>query len=189
MKRTLNPVLAALVAAGIAGAAVAQQQSPQQQAPQQQSAQQPAPLPQPSTTPSSALGAESKPVFVDQPVASIATGAAGPNIQHAQTVADALNAEPLMKGSKLTVVPDEKGLFLTGVTGTAQQMAKAVTIATHHGGGGPVASNISTEQVILDAGATAPDPALAMSAQEVQLADAAQQQPEQQAQAAAQARQ
>lgn len=76
----------------------------------------------------------------------------------ANAIAQALSADPELKGSKITVQPDENGtVLLTGVTRTWAQMRKAVSVATGRVGEGKVANAITTEEVFIDVANRAPD--------------------------------
>lgn len=132
----LHPMIA-LLAAGAAGIAIAQA---------------PAAPADASPPPANA----SRVAYVDEPVASTA-GGASPHAAIANTIAQALNAEPSLKGSKLSVVAEENGVLLTGVTPTVVQMAKAVNIASQQAGA-PVAHSISTEEVFIDVASMAQPP-------------------------------
>ena len=83
------------------------------------------------------------------PFASLSAGGRGPNLEIANAIVQALAAEASLKGSKLTVAPEEKVILLTGVTPTLAQMTRAVQIATGHAGQGKVINAIITEQVVM----------------------------------------
>ena len=84
--------------------------------------------------------------YVDEPVASLATGV--PANERANAVVQALNGDAALKGSKLTVAPDGEDLvYLTGVTVTRDQMKRAMEVAGT--GGGKVVNAITTEQLVI----------------------------------------
>ena len=118
-------------------------------------------------TPSTAV---TKPVFAQEPVASAATGASGPHAATANTIVEALNADRSLQGSKFSVTPGENGVLLGGVTPSLRQMAQAINLAGQHAGGATVTSIISSEEVVVDAGAVAPDPQSMVSADEASAA-------------------
>ena len=86
----------------------------------------------------------------EQPMFSIAAGAQGPNAEAAHAIVQALAAEKSLKGSKITVSPEEKRILLTGVAPTLEQAARAVQLATEHAGEGNVVNGLATEQVYVD---------------------------------------
>ena len=105
-----------------------------------------APAIQPVTTPEP-KGPEN---LVAEPTAS-AYRADGPDAERMKPIIDALNAEPSLKASKITVSPDQDVVYLTGVTNTDAQRKKAMEIATQFAGEGKVANAITTEQVVITA--------------------------------------
>jgi hypothetical protein len=113
-----------------------------------------------------AAAPEAKPTYLQESAASVSTGATGPTAAIANSIVEALNAERSLQGSKFSVVPGDKGLYLSGVTSSLWQMALAIKLAEQHGGGIPVTSAISTEEVIIDAGVVAPEPQSMVSADE-----------------------
>lgn len=88
--------------------------------------------------------------LVAEPTAS-AYRADGPDADRMKPIIDALNAEPSLKASKITVSPDQDVVYLTGVTNTEAQRKKAMEIATQFAGEGKVANAITTEQVVITA--------------------------------------
>ena len=88
--------------------------------------------------------------FVAEPVAS-ASRSSGTNADVANAIAQALNADAQLKGSKLSVVAEDNGVLLTGVTPTVKQMGRAMQVAAQAAGEASVSSVISTEEVYLDA--------------------------------------
>lgn len=118
-------------------------------------------LPEPSSTPPGPK--------VDEPVASIATGARGPHVEAANAIVQALAADPQLKQSKVTVTPEENTILLTGVTPTLAQMGRISQIAAQHAGQGKVINGINTEEVFIEPNPTG----------EVQPAQVAEQQPAQ----------
>lgn len=118
---------------------------------------------------------ENQRVFASEPVASLAGGIAG---DRGTAIVEALNADASLKGSKLTVVPGEKNILVTGVTPSLRQTAQVVNTVTQHAGDIPVASSISTEEVFLDGGRTAPDESALMTPEQLsEGAPSAQQEP------------
>src|SRR5688572_8252065 len=96
--------------------------------------------------------------YVDEPVASLATGA--PANERANAIIQALNSEATLKGSKLTVAQDGEDLvFLTGVTVTRDQMKRAMEIAGSQAGEGKVANAMTTEELVVSS--NVPPPAMA----------------------------
>lgn len=95
---------------------------------------------------------------VEEPVASVASGIPAERVQAAQGLVEALNADASLKGSKLTVVPEENGVLITGVTPSLRQMAQVVNTATQQSGGTDVKHAISTEEVVIDVGTSAANP-------------------------------
>ena len=68
----------------------------------------------------------------------------------ADSIAQALIAEPTMKDSKITVQPDENGVvLLTGVAPTEMQRIKAQDIAKAQAGEGKVINAITTEEIVM----------------------------------------
>ena len=100
------------------------------------------PLPAPTST---APGPK-----VDEPVASVATGARGPNLEAANAIVQALSADPQLKQSKVTVTPEENTILLTGVTPTLAQMGRISQIAEQHAGQGKVINGVNTEEVFIE---------------------------------------
>lgn len=90
------------------------------------------------------------PAHGDAAVVSVATGAKGPNLEVANTIAQALAADTSLKQTKVTVAPEEKGILLTGVTPSLQQMNRIVQIATQHAGEGNVKNALMTEEVFIE---------------------------------------
>jgi hypothetical protein len=123
MKPTLTLAVAAAVAAGAFSIAAAQQ-----------------PLPSPS------YRAEGP--FVSEPVASLA-GASG-DADSLKAIADALNAEPSLKNSKITVQKDGDAVLLTGTALTRAQHDKASAIAASQAGGeGKVVNAMLTSEILI----------------------------------------
>ena len=91
--------------------------------------------------------------LVAEPTAS-AYRADGPDAERLKPIIDALNAEPSLKASKITVAPDQDVVYLTGVTISDAQRKRAMEIATQFAGEGKVASAITTEQVLVTTGAS-----------------------------------
>ena len=96
----------------------------------------------------SAQAPANAPAYVEEPIASIATGA--PASERANAIAQALNADAALKGSKLTVAQDGEDLvYLTGVTVNREQMKRAMDIAGSQAGEGKVANAMTTEQLVV----------------------------------------
>jgi hypothetical protein len=102
------------------------------------------PTTQPATTPVP-KGPEN---LVAEPTAS-ASLAEGPDAERVKPIVEALNAEPSLKASKITVATDQDVVFLTGVTLSDAQRKRAMEIATQFAGEGKVANAITTEQLIV----------------------------------------
>ena len=84
--------------------------------------------------------------YVDEPIASLATGAQAN--ERTNAVVQALNADASLKGSKLTVAPDGDDLvYLTGVTVTRDQMKRAMELAGS--GEGKAVNAITSEQLVI----------------------------------------
>lgn len=135
MKARIRHTLAALLAAGAIPSAFAQ-------------AAQPTPVPPP------------EPTFTAEPAASTST-TAGVDGPIADAIARELNADPSMKGAKITVQPVEDGIVLTGATSTYAQVVRASEVARAHAGEGQVANVIQTDEIVLDA----PQPPVAVEVQ------------------------
>jgi len=82
--------------------------------------------------------------LVDEPVASVSRSDA-----IADAIAQELNADASLKHSKITVQPDESGVFLSGSTVTDAQARRAIQIATAHAGQGKVSSGILSSEIVL----------------------------------------
>ena len=100
--------------------------------------------------------------FVEEPVAST-SGGKGANVELANAIAAALNADASLKRSKLTVVSEENGILITGVTPTVAQMAQAARLAGQHAGDANVSSVITTEEVLIDSAGNTPPAAATLS--------------------------
>jgi hypothetical protein len=135
MKLRLCHAIAAALAAGATSLAFAQAapQSTQATLADFQPAEPTsAPAVTPAWTPSQPL-APSTMTFVQEPVASLSK-TDGADAEIAKSIADALNAEPTMKNSKITVQPDNGTFTLTGVVPTREQVKKAGEIAKQMAG-------------------------------------------------------
>ena len=141
MKRSLRTLIAALFAVGPA-AAIAQADPA---APPGAPAQAPA-----ATAPAPAAPAPSKSAqaYVEEPVASVSRDS-GPNADAANAIMQALNADPSMKPSKITVQAEESGILLTGVTSTNAQRERALQMATQHAGEGKVSNALTSEELVV----------------------------------------
>ena len=71
--------------------------------------------------------------FVQEPIAT-ATKAQGADAELADSIVKALDADPSMKDSKITVQPDKGTVFLTGATLTRAQKKRAGEIAIAQAG-------------------------------------------------------
>ena len=97
------------------------------------------------------------PAYVTEPAASIAAGA--PQDEQLVAIAQGLNAEAALKGSKLTVMREnENVVLLTGVTVTRDQMKRALEIASQHAGEGMVGNAITSEELVVNTGEPGPAP-------------------------------
>ena len=89
-------------------------------------------------------------VLAEQPRASIATGARGPHVEAANAIVQALAADASMRGSKVTVTPEENTILLTGVTPTLRQLGRVVQIASQHAGEAKLINGLNTEEVFIE---------------------------------------
>lgn len=128
MKQRTAGFIAAAFAAGAIGAVSAQQ----------------------ATQPTSATAGDPPVTYVSEPIASIGVGARGPNVEMANAIVQALAADPSLKQSKLTVLPEEEGVLITGVTPTLKQMAHISNVASQHANGGKVVNIVVTEEMWLE---------------------------------------
>ena len=147
MKSRISYAIAAALAAGATSLAFAQAAPQSTEAtPADFVAAEPAPAPAttPAWTPSQPL-APSTMTFVQEPVASLSR-TDGADAEIAKSIADALNAEPTMKNSKITVQPDNGTFILTGVVPTREQVKKAGEIAKQLAGGAIVINAILDSQ-------------------------------------------
>lgn len=71
----------------------------------------------------------------------------GPNGEIADRIAQQLNADTSMQGSKVTVAPDTDSITLTGVTKTREQAKKAYELASGIAGELRVINVIQSEDV------------------------------------------
>jgi osmotically-inducible protein OsmY len=83
--------------------------------------------------------------FADEPVASVST-ADGPGGELATTIVKELIADPSLKGTKMTVQPENDTITLTGTTATRAQVKRAVEIATALAGEGKVINAILPDE-------------------------------------------
>ena len=126
MKSRIPLYVSALVAAGSVSVAIAQGAQPSQQ----------------SAARASAI---SQLQFVQGPIAT-ATKAQGADAQLADSIVKALDADPGMKDSKITVQPDNGTVFLTGATLTGAQKKRAGEIAIAQAGQGKVVNVILDDE-------------------------------------------
>ena len=66
----------------------------------------------------------------------------GQQAEQINAIIASLNADPLMRGSKITVQPDGSAILLTGATETPEQKQRAMEIAIQVAGEGNVTSAI-----------------------------------------------
>ena len=142
MKSRLSYALVAALAAGATSLAFAQA------APETT----PAPTAEPASTPEAPRAwtpsqppAPSTLTFVQEPVAS-ASRNDGAEAEMVKSILDALNAEPTMKNSKITVQPDNGTITLTGVAPSREQVKKAGEIAKQMAGQAIVVNAIVDSQ-------------------------------------------
>jgi len=88
--------------------------------------------------------------IAEQPFFSVATGSRGPNVETANAIAQALAADPQLKGAKITVSPEEHVVLLTGVTKSLAQVSRALQIATEHAGEGKVSNALASEETFIE---------------------------------------
>ena len=93
---------------------------------------------------------EQKLPLAEQPLFNLAAGSRGPNAEVANAIVQALAADPQMKGSKITVGPEENLVLLTGVTKSIAQVARAMQIATELAGEGKVSNGLASEELFLE---------------------------------------
>ena len=159
MRKKLQQAVAGALLAGAAAVVVAQQQ--------------PAPTIPNTLAPTSGsaprLSGEAQPSYVGEPVASVAAGLPADRVQAVNPLVEALNGDASLKGSKLTVVPEENGVLITGVTPSLRQMAQIVNTANQQAGGLRVVHAISTEEVVIDVGASAAGPDAMMPPDQIRV--------------------
>lgn len=129
--------ITALLAASAASMAFSQANpTPQQPQPsrQEQQSQPPKRSTQPSAMP-----------FVQEPVAT-ATQAQGSDAQLGDSIVKALDADPSLKDSKITVQPEDGKVLLTGATLTRAQKQRAGEIAIAQAGQGKVVNIILDDE-------------------------------------------
>lgn len=83
--------------------------------------------------------------FVDEPTATTAKSTDPDDL--AKKVADALNADPSLKNSKISVTSEDGLVTLTGSVATTQQVQAATQIATAQAGDGNVVNTIQPDQI------------------------------------------
>ena len=66
----------------------------------------------------------------------------GPDSDNVNSIVAALNADPSLRGSKITVQPDGGAITLTGATQTPEQKQRAMEIASQVAGEGNVVNAI-----------------------------------------------
>jgi osmotically-inducible protein OsmY len=121
MKSRIPLYVSVLVAAGSVSLAAAQGTRTAQQQPNAQS------------QPANAQPQSPSMRFVQEPIAT-ATKAQGADAELADSIVKALDADPAMKDSKITVQPDNGTVFLTGATLTRAQKKRAGEIAIAQAG-------------------------------------------------------
>ena len=82
--------------------------------------------------------------LVQEPVASASRSDAV-----ADAIVQELNADESLKHSKITVQPEENGVFLSGSTVTDSQARRAIQVASTHAGQGRVSSGILSSEIVL----------------------------------------
>jgi hypothetical protein len=83
--------------------------------------------------------------LISEPVASVSR-----DDPVAGTIAQALNAEPALKNSKITVTPDESGvILLTGATMSEAQKLRATQIARSHAGEDKVVNTLAHDENVI----------------------------------------
>ena len=89
---------------------------------------------------------ESQPTLnqVEEPAASVSR----PD-ELANAIAQAINADASLKGSKITVQPDDNSILLTGSTSTEAQKLRAGKIAAAHAGTLPVVNTTASSEVVI----------------------------------------
>jgi hypothetical protein len=94
--------------------------------------------------PDTALPARQEPAhdFAKEPVASSAVSRPGPDAQLANGIVQALNDDPSLKESKITVQAEDGKVWLTGATMTRAQKERAGRIVTAQAGEGNVVNTI-----------------------------------------------
>jgi len=173
MKSSTSLRVTALLAATAASMALAQADSPSQQTnqPSPQLAQPPAqgqnraPAPAANAAMTTAGSADSRPdvtsqavsasgrkqaqspamPFVQEPIAT-STRAQGADAQLGEAIVKALDADPSLKDSKITVQPDNGKVTLTGATLTRAQKQRAGEIAMAQAGEGKVVNIILDDE-------------------------------------------
>jgi len=94
-----------------------------------------------------AAGQTPAPTFVSEPVASAAlTGS--PDQAIIDATVQALNAEPSLKNSKITVTSEDGVITLTGSVTTVDQATRASRIAATQAGDGKVINAIQPDKAI-----------------------------------------
>jgi hypothetical protein len=159
MKSTLSIVVAALFAAGAASLAQAQPATGQQGStvanpPEGTTALSDANVPTNTPDPNSAAASLSgeKPApglalpFVNEPAASTYVKE-GDDADLANRVVQALNADPSLKNSKITVQPEKGNVLLTGSVATTEQARLATALANGQVGNGTVVNAIQPDQI------------------------------------------
>lgn len=126
------------------------------------------------------LGSRNPLSYVAEPASSVSAGAQADS-ERLNAISAALNAEPSLKGAKITVAPDGEALLLTGVAVTRAQKDRAMEIATSQAGGAVVVNAIQSEELVIQQApqvAVAPEATQATEAQPATEAAPATAQPE-----------
>ena len=97
----------------------------------------------------------------EEPIASVSR-----SDDTANAIAQALIADASLKGTKITVQPDEQSILLTGSTTTELQRLKASQIASSHAGGKTVINTIASDENVI----AVPDPKPAANAEAAEVA-------------------
>ena len=94
--------------------------------------------------------AHAQDTYVQEPVASATLGGAAP-AEQLNALAQALNNDASLKGSKITVQaePESGTVLLTGVTQTYAQSLQASKIAQQHVGDGKFVNTLASSEVVL----------------------------------------
>jgi len=151
MTTPMNKLAIALAAAGITAALAQAPATTPAQSSATTPAQAPAAAPAPATAAAPAPGSTLPPNLVAEPTASMSR-ADGPGADVGKQLTDAINADQSLKGSKITVQPEDGKITLSGVTESREQAKKVGQMAAQAVG----VENVTN--VIRDSEATVIDP-------------------------------